>query len=114
MVEENLDILSRYQETHQRITTAIVGKIEASNRKLTGEVSELLDFQTRHRLEKSFRGSEGQVRTLVADLVQGMWTQQRYVIVLKDMMQQNTRYCRRSDSNSLGPLRGPYQETQQE
>jgi hypothetical protein len=87
-IGESLDILSRAQENHQRITTTIVGKIEAQNRKLIAESSELLDFQTRLLLEKSFKDTENQVRTLVADLVEGMWAQQRRVIRIKQRIQQ--------------------------
>ena len=87
-IGESLDILSRAQENHQYITTIIVGKIEAQNSKLIAESSELLDFQTRRLLEESFTNTEKQVRTLVADLVEGMWAQQRRVIGIKQRIQQ--------------------------
>jgi hypothetical protein len=87
-IGESLDILSRAQENHQCITTTIVGKIDAQNRKLIAEVSELLDFQTRRLLEETFKDTENQVRTLVADLVEGMWAQQRHVIGIKQCIQQ--------------------------
>jgi hypothetical protein len=48
----------------------------------------LLDFQTRRLLEESFKDTENQVRTLVADLVEGMWAQQRRVIGIKQRIQQ--------------------------
>jgi hypothetical protein len=66
-IGESLDILSLAQENHQHITTTIVGKIEAQNRKLVTESSEFLDFQTRRLLEENFKDTENQVRTLVAD-----------------------------------------------
>jgi len=87
-IGESLDILSRAQENHQCITTTIVGKIEAQNSRLIAESSELLDFKTRRLLEESFKDMENQVRTLVADLVEGMWTQQRHVIGIKQCIQQ--------------------------
>jgi hypothetical protein len=71
-IGESLDILSQAQENHQCITTTIVGKIEAQNSKLIAESSELLDFQTRRLLEESCKDTENQVRTLVADLVEGI------------------------------------------
>jgi hypothetical protein len=80
---KSLDILSRAQESHQYITTTIIRKIKAQNSKLIAESSELLDFQTRRLLEESFKNTEKQVRTLVADLVKGMWAQQRRVIRIK-------------------------------
>jgi hypothetical protein len=58
----------------------IVGKIEAK--------SELLDFQARRLLEESFKDTENQVRTLVADLVEGIWAQRRRVIGIKLRIQQ--------------------------
>jgi hypothetical protein len=82
-IGESLDILSQAQENHQRITTTIVGKVEAQNSKLITESLELLDFQTRRLLEESFKDTENQVRTLVAELVDGMWAQQRRVIWIK-------------------------------
>jgi hypothetical protein len=88
-IGESLDILSLAQESHQGITTTIIGKIEAQNRKLVAKVSELLDFQTRRLLEETFKDTENQVRTLVADLVEGMWAQQRRVIGIKQRIQQN-------------------------
>jgi hypothetical protein len=87
-IGESLDILSRAQENHQCITTTIVGKMEAQNRKLIAESLELLDFQTRRLLEETFKDTENQVRTLVADLVEGMWAQQRRVIGIKLRIQQ--------------------------
>jgi hypothetical protein len=76
------------QENHQWITTTVVGKIEAQNSKLVAELSELLDFQTRRLLEETFKDTENQVRTLVADLVEGMWAQRRRVIGIKQRIQQ--------------------------
>ena len=55
---------------------------------LIAESSELLDFQTRRLLEESFKETEKQVRTLVADLVEGMWAQQRRVIGIRQHIQQ--------------------------
>jgi hypothetical protein len=86
-IEESLDILSRAQENHQCIMTTIVRKIEAQNSRLIAESSELLDFQIRRLLEESFKDMENQVRILVADLVEGMWTQQCHVIGIKQCIQ---------------------------
>jgi hypothetical protein len=87
-IGESLDILSQAQENHQRIMTTIVGKIETQNSKLITESLELLDFQTRRLLEESFQDTENQVRTLVAELVDGMWAQQRRVIGIKQRIEQ--------------------------
>jgi hypothetical protein len=39
-------------------------------------------------LEENFRDAENQVRTLAADLVEGMWAQRRRVIGIKQRIQQ--------------------------
>lgn len=69
--------------------TTIVGKIEAQNRKLIAELLELLDFQTRRLLEGTFKDTENQVRTLVVEMVEGMWAQRHRVIEMKQRIQQN-------------------------
>jgi hypothetical protein len=88
-IGESLDILSLAQENHQGITTTIIGKIEAQNRKLIMELSELLDFQTRRLLEETLKDTENQVRTLVANIVNGVWAQRCRVIRIKQRIQQN-------------------------
>jgi hypothetical protein len=45
-------------------------------------------FQARRLLEESFKDTENQVRTLVADLVEDMWAQRRRVIGIKLRIQQ--------------------------
>jgi hypothetical protein len=87
-IGESLNILFHAQENHQYITTTIVGKIDAQNRKLITKVSELLDFQTRRLLKETFKDTENQVRTLVANLVEGIWAQQRHMIGIKQYIQQ--------------------------
>jgi hypothetical protein len=82
-IGESLDILSLAQENQQGITTTIIGKIEAQNRKLIMELSELLDFQTRRLLEETLKDTENQVRTLVANIVNGVWAQRCRVIRIK-------------------------------
>jgi len=108
-IGESLDILSLAQENHQGITTTIIGKIEAQNRKLIAEVSELLDFQTRRLLEETFKDTENQVRTLVADMVDGMWAQRRRVIGMKQCIQQygpeEEGFVDHSSSSNGGPER---------
>jgi hypothetical protein len=69
--------------------TTIIGKIAAQNRKLIAELSEFLDFQTRRLLDGTFKGTENQVRTLVADIVEGMWAQRRRVVEMEQRIQQN-------------------------
>jgi hypothetical protein len=49
---------------------------------------ELLDFQIRRLLEESFKDTENQVRTLVTNLVEGMWAQRCRVIGIKLRIQQ--------------------------
>jgi hypothetical protein len=77
----------------------IVGKIEAQ--------SELLDFQTRRLLEESFKDTENQVRTLVADLVEGMWAQRRRVIGIKLRIQQYGQKVERVVDHGSSSNRGP-------
>ena len=114
-IGESLDILSRAQENHQGITTTIIGKIEAQNRTLITEVSELLDFQTRQLLEETFKDTENQVHTLVADLVKGIWAQQRRVIRIKQRIQQygpeEEGFVDHSSSSNRGPERMPRGES---
>jgi hypothetical protein len=107
-IGESLDILFQAQENHQRITTTIVGKIEAQNSKLITESLELLDFQTRRLLGESFEETENQVRTLVAELVDGMWAQQRRVIGIKQRIQRygpKERVVDHGSSSNGGPER---------
>jgi hypothetical protein len=89
-IAESLDLLHQAQEIHQRITTSIVGHLETQNRRLITELLGLLDFETRRLFEEGFKDTENQVRTLVADLVEGMAAQQRRVIAMKEDIQ----HCR--------------------
>jgi hypothetical protein len=107
-IGESLDILSQAQENHQRIMTTIVGKIETQNSKLITELLELLNFQTRQLLGESFQDTENQVRTLVAELVDGMWAQQRRVIGIKQRIQRygpKKRVVGHGSSSNGGPER---------
>ena len=72
-------------------------------------MSELLDFQTRRLLEETFKDTENQVRTLVADLVEGMWAQRRRVIGIKQRIQQygpkEERVVEHGSNSNGGPER---------
>jgi hypothetical protein len=74
---KSLDNLYQAQENHQRITTTIVGQLETRNSRLIAESLEILDFERAYCLTGVFKDTESQVGTLVADLVKGMWAQQR-------------------------------------
>jgi hypothetical protein len=73
-------------QSSQRTTEAILGLIETQHRTLIfeslieRELETLPVAQTRRLFEQGFRDIEKQVRTLVTDLVGGMWAQQRRVI----------------------------------
>lgn len=77
-------------------------------------MSELLDFQTRRLLEETFKDTENQVRTLVADLVEGMWAQQHRVIGIKQRIQQygpEEGFVDHSSSSNGGPERTQREES---
>jgi hypothetical protein len=112
-IGENLDILSRAQENHQRITTTIVDKIETQNRELISALRVLLDSQKCRVLEgfkdtdnqihalvedlqaqqcclveEGVKGTEQRIRPLVVDLVEDMLAQQCRVIAVKRSIEQ--------------------------
>lgn len=63
---KNLKILHHEQEYHQRITTTIVGKIEAENPQLISNSRGLLDSQKCRLLQDGFEDGDSQAHTLVA------------------------------------------------
>jgi hypothetical protein len=91
---KNLDILYHGLQSVQRTTKAILGLIYTQYRTLIFEslIERILETlpvtQTRSLFEQGVRDIEEPVRTLVADLVEDMWAQQRCVISLK----QGTHY----------------------
>ena len=73
----------------QRTSVATLELIETQHRTLvfesfiTRELETLPVAQTRRLFEEGFRDLENQVRTLVADLEENMWVQQRRVLGIK-------------------------------
>jgi hypothetical protein len=89
----SLDMLYQGLQSSQCTTEAVLELIETQHRTLIfeslikRELETLPVAQTRRLFEQGFRDIEKQVRTLVTDMVGGMWAQQCRVIDLKQGIQ---------------------------
>ena len=92
---KNLDMLYQGLQRSQRTSVAILGLIETQHNTLVFEsfikrqLKTLPVAQTRRLSEEGFRNIENQVRTLVADLEEGIGAEQLRVLGMKQFIQQH-------------------------
>ena len=95
IIMKNLDMLYEGLERSQRTSVALLGLIETQHSTLVFEsfikrqLKTLPVAQTRRLFEEGFRSIENQVHTLVADLAEDIWTQQRRVDSMKRFIRRN-------------------------
>jgi hypothetical protein len=112
IIIKSLDMLYQGLQRSQRTSVAILRLIEAQLDTLVFEsfikrqLKTLPVAQTRRLFDDGFRNIENQVRTLVADLAEDIWTEQRRVDGMKRFVQQHraegAEGANTADASSIG------------
>jgi hypothetical protein len=92
IIKTNLDLIYESLLSCQRIPVAILGLIKTEHDKLVFESfvksqpTTLAFAQMRTHYERKYQDIESQVRVLVADIEENIWTQQRRVDGIKQFI----------------------------